>query len=176
MVRLKHRYILFDILYPPVSIPRNGTQKKKFSTFCEDPKETLLSLHASSPTSINSKVIVNILRNAVQEHFGELSAGGVGLSIIVKYFSNKTSTGIIRCNRQDFQKVMAAIALVTKVDNYDAVMRCVHVSGTIKKCEQFSIRRNKELIIQLGMNEEMKSGLDELVAMFKNDGEEAEED
>ncbi|KAF3989301.1 hypothetical protein FT663_02848 [Candidozyma haemuli var. vulneris] len=169
MVRLKHRYILFDILYPPVSEPRTGTQRAKFSTFCDNPKDTLLALHAPSPASINPKTIVNILKNAVHEHFGEISAGGVGQSIIVKYFSNKTSTGIIRCSRQDFQQVMAAIALVTKLDNYDAVMRCVHVSGTIKKCEQYSIRRNKQLIIDLGRDKEMESGLNEFVAMFKKD-------
>lgn len=176
MVRLKHRYILFDILYPPVSIPRTGTQKEKFRDFCESPKDTLLALHASSPASINSKTIANILKNVVHDHFGEISAGGVGLLIIVKYFSNKTSTGIIRCNRQDFEQVMAAIALVTKVDAYDVVMRCVHVSGTIKKCEQFSIRRNKQLIIDLGRDKEMESGLNEFVAMFKKDEVDEDED
>ncbi|KAK8439216.1 RNA-binding protein pop5 [Candidozyma auris] len=176
MVRLKHRYILFDILYPPVSDPRTGTQREKFSTFCNNPKDTLLTLHAPSPASINSKSIANILRNAVAEHYGEIAAGGVGNSIIVKYFSNKTSTGIIRCSRQDFQQVMAAIALVTKVDNYDALMRCVHVSGTIRKCEQFSIRRNKSLIIQLGRDNEMVNGLNEFVEMFKDSGKDSDEE
>lgn len=176
MVRLKHRYILFEILYPPPSDPRTGPQREKFVAFSNSPKETLLSLHEASPTSISQKSIASLLKRVVEDHFGELGSGTVGLLIIVKYFSSKTSTGIIRCSRQNFQQVMAAIALVTKVDNYDAVMRCVHVSGTIKKCEQFSVRRNKKLIIQLGQDKTMEKNLDELISFFGNaDDEEMEE-
>lgn len=174
MVRLKHRYILFDIIYPPPADPRTTAHKEKFASFSNSPKETLLLLHETSPLSINQKVIANLLKRVVDDHFGEIGAGTVGQLIIVKYFSNKTSTGIIRCSRTNFQQVMAAIALVTKVDTRDAIMRCVHVSGTIKKCEQFSIRRSRQLIIEMGQNKAMQNGLDELLEMFG--GEDKEED
>lgn len=175
MVRLKHRYILFDILYPPTSHPASSSQRDKFTTFAESPKTSLLSLHATSPASITARAIALILRHTIEDHFGELAAGTIALLIIVKYFSNKTSTGIIRCNRQNFHQVVAAMALVTKMDCLDVVMRCVHVSGTIRKCEQFSIRNNKKLMIEMGQDETLKSGLEEFISMFGQDKEGEEE-
>lgn len=173
MVRLKHRYILFDILQPPSSHPSTSTQREKFGTFSESPKAALLSLHATSPSSITARAIALVLKHVIEDHFGELAAGTVALLIIVKYFSNKTSTGIIRCNRKNSHQVVAAMALVTKMDNCNVVMRCVHMSGTIRKCEQFSIRNNRKLMIEMGQDESMKRGLDEFISMF---GEEKEED
>lgn len=175
MVRLKHRYILFDILHPPPSHPKTSLQREKFANFSESPKAALLSLHATSPASINARAIAQLLKQVIEEHFGELAAGKVALLIIVKYFSNKTSTGIIRCNRQNFHQVVAAMALVTKMDNSDVVMRCVHVSGTIRKCEQFSIQNNRKLMVEMGQDETMKSGLDEFISMFGQDKEQEEE-
>lgn len=169
MVRLKHRYILFDVLYPPTSDPRTGQQREKFANFSKSPKDCLLSLHGTSASSINARSIASLLKDVIEDHFGDFGGGTVGLLIIVKYFSNKTSTGIIRCSRTNFHQVMAALALVTKLDNYDVVMRCVHVSGTIRKCEEFSIKRNRQLIVDLGQEKSMQSSMDELILMFGDD-------
>lgn len=64
----------------------------------------------------------------------------------LKYFSNKTSTGIIRCGRGQFETIVAAMSLVTKIEDQNITFNCVHVSGTIKKCEEFSIKRSRELM------------------------------
>lgn len=176
MVRLKHRYILFDILYPPSSDPRTTLQRQKFADFSNSPKETLLALHQVSPAAINSRSLASLLKRVVEDHFGDFGAGTVGLLIIVKYFSNRTSTGIVRCSRSNFDKVVAAFALVTRVDNVDVVMRCVHVSGTIKKCEQYSIRRNRQLIIDMGEEELKRGDLDELVSMFGSGQDKSEDE
>lgn len=172
MVRLKHRYILFDVVYPPSRNPSTAEQKRKFSSFSISPKECLLQLHTPSPISVNARNIAIILRRVVEDHFGELAAGTVGLLIIVKYFSNKTSTGIVRCSRTDFQKVVAALALVNKIENVDAVMRCIHVSGTIRKCEEFSIRRNRKLMVDMG-KKEIEEDLKDLMLHF-TDGDHEE--
>lgn len=174
MVRLKNRYLLFDIVYPPVGDPRTGNQKQKHNAFSESPKEALLQMHEPSPAAINARSIASMLRRVVEEHFGQIAGGSVALLISVKYFSNKTSTGIIRCSRDNFHQVMAAVALVTKVDNYNAVMRCIHSSGTIRKCEQFSIRRNKQMIVEMGQDQKMKSNFDELLLMFQGGDDELE--
>lgn len=154
MVRLKHRYVLFDVLYPPSSNPNNLDQRRKSSLFSKNPKECLLQLHSPSPPSVSGRNIATLIKHVIEDHFGEIASGTIGLLVIVKYFSNKTSTGIIRCSRTDFQKVVAALALVNKIENFNVVMRCVHVSGTIRKCEEFSIRRNRQLMIDMGKTDE----------------------
>ena len=55
-------------------------------------------------------------------------------------------------------------------------MRCVHVSGTIRKCEQFSIQNNKKLIAEMGQDKNAREGLDEFISMFSNDNDEEGED
>lgn len=171
MVRLKHRYVLFDVLYPPSSNPSNLEQRRHFSLFSQNPKECLLQLHRPSPPSVSGRNIAALIRNVIDDHFGETAAGAVGLLVIVKYFSNKTSTGIIRCSRTDFQKVVAALALANKIEDLNVVMRCVHVSGTIRKCEAYSIRRNRELMIEMGKTDE--GAFAELMVQFgKGDQEE----
>lgn len=175
MVRLKHRYILFDILYPPPSEPRTTEQRQKFREFNKSPKECTLTLHSPSPASVNQRSISTLLKRVVEDHFGEFGSGTVGLLIIVKYFSNKTSTGIIRCSRTNFQQVVAAIGLVTKVENANVVMRCVHVSGTIRKCEDFSIRRNRKLMVDIGRDDEMQNNLDDFISMFGDNDDDKDE-
>lgn len=165
MVRLKHRYVLFEILYPPQSNASKVEQRRKSSLFSQSPKECLLQLHSPSPISVTGRSIASLLKKVIEDHFGELASGTIALLLIVKYFSNKTSTGIVRCSRTDFEKVVAAFALVNKIENLDVVMRCVHVSGTIRKCEEFSIRRNKQLMIDMGKSVS-DGALDELMSQF----------
>lgn len=144
MVRLKHRYILFDVLYPPSKDPQTKSQHLLFESFSGAPTQ----LQASSPALVSDKAISRVLKRVVEDHYGEVG-GAVALLILVKYFSNRTLSGIVRCSRTDFKKVVAALALVTRVDSYNVVMRSVHVSGTIKKCEQAAIRRNRATIAEL---------------------------
>ncbi|GEQ72461.1 hypothetical protein JCM33374_g6148 [Metschnikowia sp. JCM 33374] len=176
MVRLKHRYLLFEILYPPSSQPNSREQKTKFEDFSNSPKDALLHLHGISPPAINSRAIVTLIKRVISDHYGEFGSGTVGSSVLVKYFSNKTSTGILRCSRSDFHLVMAALGLIDKVENYKVVVRCVHVSGTIRKCEDFSIRRARHLMTELGRDNELEKGLDDFISMFKTEGNEEEDE
>ncbi|KAK6462209.1 Rpp14/Pop5 family-domain-containing protein [Scheffersomyces coipomensis] len=141
MVRIKHRYILFEVLYPP-----SNPNHEEFVKFSETQEDALLTLHQASPSSINARLIISTIRKSIQEHYGEHGVGAAGLSINMKYWSNKTSTGIIRCDRESFQIVVGAITLINRFESNPVIIRCTHISGTIHKCEEYSIRRSKELI------------------------------
>ncbi|CDR44693.1 CYFA0S15e01574g1_1 [Cyberlindnera fabianii] len=135
MVRLKARYILFDILYPPTTKPLERYSER----------DTLLALHSTSP-GLSSRTIADIVRKQIQIYFGDHGAGVVGLSLMVKYFSPKTSTGIIRCSRDHYQLVCAALTMINSIGSKDVIVRVVRVSGTIKKCEQAAVERNRDLM------------------------------
>ncbi|OBA21849.1 hypothetical protein METBIDRAFT_39205 [Metschnikowia bicuspidata var. bicuspidata NRRL YB-4993] len=168
MVRLKHRYILFEILYPPSAYGTSREQKEKFSEFSQTPKDALLHMHSPSPSAVSPRSILLLLKRVIVDHYGEFASGTVGSLIIVKYFSNRTSTGILRCSRNDFHIVVAALALIDKIETHRVVVRSVHVSGTIRKCEDFSIRRARKLMADLGKEDEVERGLDEFISMFKS--------
>ncbi|ABN66214.2 RNase P and RNase MRP subunit involved in RNA processing [Scheffersomyces stipitis CBS 6054] len=140
MVRLKQRYILFDILYPP------SVESSESAEFSVSESSALLTLHQTSPASINHRTLVHAIRKSIQEHYGDFGAGSAGLSVSIKYFSNKTSTGIIRCGRSTFHTVIGALSLIDSIEGNQLIIRCIHVSGTIKKCEEYSIRRSRDLM------------------------------
>lgn len=159
MVRLKQRYILFDILYPP-----QNDQDPDFVNFSNSPQEALIAMCQSSPASVNQKLITQVIRKVLQDHYGDMGAGAAGMLISVKYFNNKTSTGILRCSRQSFQLVMSSLTLMNRISNREVIVRCLHVSGTIKRCEEFAIKRNHDIMLQL---KNIKStGVDVLLGNF----------
>lgn len=141
MVRIKQRYILFDILSPPSS--------EHWEAYSESRDSALLHLHQVSSNEISAKHLLQVIRQVLQDHYGDFGAGSAGILLVVKYFSPKTSTGIIRCGRQHLDMIVAVLALINRLGDKEVIMRCVHVSGTIKKCENVSIRRDREDIVRL---------------------------
>lgn len=169
MVRLKQRYILFDILYPPSS-DTGGSQEnlEDFINFSKSRQNTLLTLHRTSPSNISQKTLTQAIRTVIQDHYGDFGAGTAGMQFAIKYFSNKTSTGILRCGRLSFQIVVAALALMNKLGDEDVIVRCIHVSGTIKKCEEYSIKRNRDLMSVLKSGSG-KTNLNSIISNFENE-------
>lgn len=67
----------------------------------------------------------------------------------MNYWSPATSTAIIRCPREHFQIVWAALTFITNVpksSNVPVVIKVVRVSGTVRKAEEDVIQRSKQLV------------------------------
>ncbi|QLG73180.1 hypothetical protein HG535_0E02640 [Zygotorulaspora mrakii] len=139
MVRLKSRYILFEIVYP------TGTDS--ITSSLETGKDIFLRHHQITPPDISSKTLLQEIRKSLQLNFGDYGLGKVSSLLQVKYFSNMTSTGILRCHREDCDLLVMALFLMKKISNTDRVIvNPIKVSGTIKKIEEYSCRRNQRLL------------------------------
>ncbi|QLQ81695.1 hypothetical protein HG537_0F04560 [Torulaspora globosa] len=148
MVRLKSRYILFEILYPNEIDIDETTQVTK--------RDILLRLHRVSPPEISIKSLLQEIRRSLQVNFGDYGCGKITSLLQVKYFSNMTSTGIIRCHREDCDLLVAALALITKIGDIDSlIINPIKVSGTIKKIEEYAGRRSEKLLSVLKQNTAM---------------------
>lgn len=168
MVRLKSRYILFEILYPNSRDPVDQNQQLDASL----KRDILIRHHQASPSDITIKTIIQEIRRSLKLNFGDYGSGKAGSLLQVKYFSNMTSTGIIRCHREDCDLVTNALVLMNKISNTENIIfNPVKISGTIKKIEEYAIRRSKKLVII--MQQEEKSSIDD----FRNisDDEERED-
>ncbi|OQO00191.1 hypothetical protein B0A48_13978 [Cryoendolithus antarcticus] len=140
MVRIKHRYLLLNILYPD-----EKTQNVHHTgpTSTEDVPYAL-QFRQPSPDALNAKLLARMVRDAVAELFGDYGSGMVSGSLIVKYFSPATSTAIIRVARAHYRLVWAALTFMINLPkplNQPCVMQVVRVSGTIRKAEEEAIRR-----------------------------------
>ncbi|CAI4055634.1 hypothetical protein SUVZ_01G0330 [Saccharomyces uvarum] len=138
MVRLKSRYILFEILYPPTDADVEESASKG---------DILLSHHRASPAEISIKAIIQEIRRSLSLNLGDYGSAKCSSLLQLKYFSNRTSTGIIRCHREDCDLVIMALMLMSKIGDVGGlIVNPVKVSGTIKKIEQFAIRRNSKIL------------------------------
>ena len=131
MVRLKHRWLLFNIIYP------NETSVIPFST---------------PSNNVTPKILTDILRQQISYNFGDQGSGLVSSSLQIKYFSAATSTGIVRIARDHFRIVWAALTFIKEIDGRECIVTVQRVSGTVKKAEQEILRRDKRAL------ERVKSG------------------
>ncbi|BFZ63479.1 RNA-binding protein pop5 [Saitoella coloradoensis] len=133
MVRLKQRYILFNIIYPDSPSPSSSSSALTFS----HPTDAKLTPQA----------LAHLLREQIQANFGDWGSGVVAATLNVKYFSHATSTGILRVTRQHFRLAWAALTFVTEILGRGCVIKVVRVSGTIKKAEMEVIKRGRAGIL-----------------------------
>ncbi|KAK2746985.1 hypothetical protein FQN57_002557 [Myotisia sp. PD_48] len=182
MVRLKHRYLLVDILYPPQpgSKPTSLCQQ-------EDLKEFHLQVHRPTPDTLTPHLFAKVIRENVAEMFGDWGMGRLGgsgaNSLSVKYLSPATSTAIIRCPRASYRLVWSALTYMSGFParkgqrpgapetgppgqvQHECIFRVVRVSGTMRKVEQEAIRRARMEVVRL-TNEWESGGKGALESMF----------
>lgn len=145
MVRIKHRYLLLNILYPNDMSSRPASSTPDF-----------LKFHAPTPKHINPQSFSAHLRNRIVASFGDQGLGLCLSSLKVIYFSNATSTAILRVPRTHHQIVWAALTYMTELPasreggstGKKCVVRIVRVSGTIRKAEEELLRRSRQQIVQ----------------------------
>jgi len=153
MVRIKQRYLLFNILYPASA----STAKKSLPNS--------LSFPAPTPDYLDAGRLVGHLRNHITLLFGDFGLGLSLSSLKIVYFSSATSTVILRVPRNHHRLVWAALTHFTELPSprrgepgKPCVIRVVRVSGTIRKAEEELIRRTRSDIVKAKLANDGKSG------------------
>lgn len=119
MVRVKHRYILFEVIYENQN---------------------------SLDINVADRQVLHVVKTSLKHNFGDYGGGLVGHSLWLKYYSVETGSGIIRCHRDHQHLLQAALTLVTSVGSKACYIKTLHVSGTIQKCQLLLVKRNRELV------------------------------
>ncbi|KAL5341175.1 Rpp14/Pop5 family-domain-containing protein [Aspergillus crustosus] len=167
MVRVKHRYLLLDILYPdPSSSPSSASRKTN------NAEQSQIRIHAPTSDALTPSLLAKMVRDEVAEIFGDWGVGrlgGVGAGgVSVKYLSPATSTAIIRCPRASYRLVWTALTYLSRVPEINdtgrsrpsnltrpCVFRVIRVSGTIRKAEEEAVKRARREIVRLRGEEEV---------------------
>jgi len=156
MVRIKHRYLLVEILYP---------SQRSSSSSLTGSLSTHLQIHAPTPDSLTPGLLANLLRDEIALIFGDWGVGkiGGGNALSIKYLSPATSTAIIRCPRAAFRLVWAALTFLSSLPEPNhhrsslsrggeprpCVFRVLRVSGTMRKAGEEAVRRARREIVRV---------------------------
>ncbi|RWQ92033.1 Rpp14/Pop5 family-domain-containing protein [Paecilomyces variotii] len=169
MVRIKHRYLLIDILYPTPSSDIPSAANAKASKGGNPDIQAHLRIHAPTPDTLSPGLLAKMVREEVSEMFGDWGVGRLGGAgaggVSVKYLSPATSTAIIRCPRASFRLVWAALTYLSSIPASNrrsgpgsgarsCVFRVVRVSGTMRKAEEEAIRRARREVVRMRKGEE----------------------
>lgn len=201
MVRLKSRYLLFEVLYPEQLRPAqfysqsrseptqslHTSENKTDGSTPQDPSqlppEILTFMQLRQPAiNLDSRRVLQILKNSISTNFGVHGAGHTKSTLAVKYFSPRTSTGIIRVARDHVRLVWAALSYINEIEGKKVVIRVVRISGTIKKCEQAAIARDKKVIAMItnglknGTNQNPVAEIQALNSVGESDEDEDEDE
>lgn len=155
MVRIKHRYLLLNFLYP--SANSSSLQVHGRSTKAHQDPPAYLPFHSPTPNSLTPALLLRHLRASIAFNFGDYGAGVTSPHLKVIYLSNATSTAIVRCPRAHFRLVWAGLTFMDGLPAADGrrgdearkcVIRVVRVSGTIRKAEEEVVRRARQQIVR----------------------------
>ncbi|EDN08436.1 conserved hypothetical protein [Histoplasma mississippiense (nom. inval.)] len=79
MVRLKHRYLLVDILYPPASVDATTPAKSKHThSIPNNAKDIHLLIHRPTTDTLTPQSLARAVREHVAEMFGDWGMGRLG--------------------------------------------------------------------------------------------------
>lgn len=89
-----------------------------------------LALEVQGEEPLNEKTVMEAVEASIQQLFGEYGASQANLKLI-EYIPQNNQL-VIRCSHRALEKVRAAIASTTKINEKTAAIHVVGVSGTLK--------------------------------------------
>ncbi|KAH6958754.1 hypothetical protein HG530_010394 [Fusarium avenaceum] len=138
MVRIKERYLLVNIVYPPDPAKAAKSNLPDFVLH-----------HQPTIEKLTPGALIKGIRAEVASLYGDYGSGAL-MTCSVKYLSLATSTFILRCSRAHYQMLWSTLTFMDHVpvkDGRPCIFRVVRVSGTIRKAEEEAIRQAKRLIL-----------------------------
>ncbi|GJC79085.1 Rpp14/Pop5 family protein [Colletotrichum tofieldiae] len=141
MVRIKERYVLVNILYPPDVSKQQAPNVPDF-----------VVMHQPTTGSLTPQSLLKAIRAEVATLFGDYGSGAIEGNLQVKYLSPATSTFILKVKRAHYRLVWAALTFMTCVplktgDGKPCTFKVVRVSGTIRKAEEEAVRQARQLVL-----------------------------
>ncbi|KAI8868967.1 hypothetical protein GQ42DRAFT_124437 [Ramicandelaber brevisporus] len=153
MVRTKNRYLLAEIIlegYAHPALP--ATSERLQQQQQQQPPQV---------AGLTTAVLAAAIRRSLKTNFGDYGSALLAAAVSVKYLGSSTLLAVIRFPRMHYQLGWSAITLLTHIGEEDglqlpAKMQCmirvVHVSGTIKQCQNAATEYNTELLRDSGFS------------------------
>ncbi|KAI4340959.1 hypothetical protein MLD38_025745 [Melastoma candidum] len=117
MVAFKNRYLVVEVFLDPNR-----------------------ELGADDPIILTQFNVAKAIKDSILVNFGECGLASSLGSFQVKYVNPITKVCIIRASREEYQRVWAAITLVTSIANCPVLFNLLDLSGNIKACKRAALK------------------------------------
>ena len=129
MVRIKHRYLIAQMLLDPAAIP-------------------------AAIADITAHDILSVIHEKISSLYGDVGAGNFGSGVQLKYLDQSTAEGrskegtgeegtrrathifVLRCAREAEQQVRFAMCTVASIKHTALILRTLGVSGSSRTCAE----------------------------------------
>ncbi|KAI9006548.1 hypothetical protein CLU79DRAFT_780290 [Phycomyces nitens] len=123
MVRVKSRWLLFEIVDVPV---------------IKDSKVVF----PHRPFNVSEEHLTRAVREAITVHHGDFGSG-MAWNTSVKWFNPTTRTGIMRVGREYADLVIGSLFFVKQIHSIPASFSIIHSSGTLISAQKEAIERDR---------------------------------
>ena len=80
-----------------------------------------------------------ILKDVIWEKYKLLFGlkGSTEAGLYFEFFSDKTQSGLIRCNNQSLSSLMITLSFITNVNEHETILHPLYVTGIIRKAKEY---------------------------------------
>ena len=107
MVRLKHRYLIVQIIFE----------------------------QANANEKINMVDILNVLKDRFLELYGDVGFGTYAKSLALKYYNNEHNLFILRCTRDGEINVRLGLSCLQNIKQINCICRVLDIAGSTRTCK-----------------------------------------
>nr|GMC66881.1 probable ribonuclease P/MRP protein subunit POP5 [Ipomoea batatas] len=150
MVGFKNRYMVMEVFLDPNK-----------------------DLTGNDPIIITQFNLSKSIKDSILANFGECGLASSLNSFQVKYANPITKVCIIRTSRQEYQKVWAAITMITSIGNCPVVFNLLDLSGSIKACKDAALKCEEskfehcKLLAVIQLNDDLKQHMQNCLGKIK---------
>ncbi|CAG8437107.1 2275_t:CDS:2 [Funneliformis mosseae] len=141
MVRLKNRWLLFEIVF-------EDTLQRSTST--------------KNVETLSSKDVYSAIKDSIKTNFGDYGVGCVAASLNVKYFSPFTNIGVLRVSRDHYHIAWGAMTFISQIKTKNCLLRVLYLGATIKQCQLSAIDYDRDQILLLKRQAELHDDAESL--------------
>ncbi|KAK2898852.1 hypothetical protein QQF64_031824 [Cirrhinus molitorella] len=102
----------------------------------------------SSLQLLESRTLYGALKAAVIRAHGDYGAALYNIGVAVKYLNAHTGVVLIRSRKNYYRLLWSALPFITYLENrgqrVQCFFNCLHVGGTIRTCQKFLVKYNKQ--------------------------------
>ncbi|KAM5194014.1 ribonuclease P/MRP protein subunit POP5 [Mantella aurantiaca] len=106
--------------------------------------------------NISHGAVLSNVKEAVARLHGDFGAAAVSIALSVKYLNAYTGIILLRCRKDYHQFLWSSLPFISSLDNrgqrYPCFINTLHVAGTIRSCQKFLIKYNRQQLSRLLKN------------------------